>query len=138
VLQDLVVSDPVAVEGIGIVYLAGYLNGRDNGAVDAAVRALADLGCTHAVLDLSDVHPLCCRGLRSLLASIRRWGRRDVTLAVCGIRPSLRPVFDLLDLPRVNDWRSLRFEAASASAHVNDDVSASRSMADRRVPRPSR
>ena len=118
-LLDLVVSDPVIVDGIGIVHLAGYLNGRDDGTIDAAICRLVELGCSTAVLDLTDVHPLCCRGLRSLLASIRRWGRTGVTLLLCGIRPSLRPIFDLLDF-HGDDCRSLRFESTAAALHVID------------------
>jgi anti-anti-sigma factor len=135
VLLDLVVSEPFTADGIGVVRLAGYLNGRDDGTIDAAIRRLVDLGCATAALDLTDVHPLCCRGLRSLLATLRRWRRRGVTLVLCGIRPSLRPIFDLLDLPFEVDLlsegrRPSRFGAAAGSTYVNDDVPPSLANAD--------
>ena len=97
---ELAVSKLVAAKGIAVVYLAGYLNGHGTWMVDASIHELAGQGCTTVVIDLTWVHPVSCRGVRSLLASIHSWQLHGLRPVLCGMRPSCRTVFDLFDRPR--------------------------------------
>jgi anti-anti-sigma factor len=100
VQPELAVSKLVAAKGIAVVYLAGYLNGHATWMVDAAIHELAGQGCTTVVIDLTWVHPVSCRGIRSLLASIHSWQLHGLRPVLCGMRPSCRIVFDLFARPR--------------------------------------
>jgi anti-anti-sigma factor len=100
VQPELAVSKLIAAKGVAVVYLAGYLNGHATWMVDAAIHELAGQGCTTVVIDVTWVHPVSCRGVRSLLASIHSWQLHGLKPVLCGMRPSCRTIFDLLDRPR--------------------------------------
>jgi anti-anti-sigma factor len=131
VQSELSVSTSVSNGVVGVVRIRGYLDGGEPEAVDAAIRHLSRWGCRRVVLDLTLVHPVSCRGVRSLLASLERWQRHGLRLIVCGVRPSCRTILDLMgchsSLEIVHD-----LAAATAPARASAQREGGRSGSDHR------
>lgn len=126
---ECVVSTSVSDGGVGVVRIDGYLSGADSEVVDAGVRELARSGCRRVVLDLTLVHPVSCRGVRSLLASIERARRHGLRLIVCGVRPSCRTALELMGCPSsIEIVRDV--DAAAAPAQPRGSKEPARSGSD--------
>ena len=74
---------------------AGRLDSNTIGAAETEMFAYLEKGETRIVLDLSDLEYISSSGLRLVLMMGKRLSFKGGKLALCGLKPHIREVFEI-------------------------------------------
>ncbi|OZI63393.1 STAS domain-containing protein [Bordetella genomosp. 11] len=88
----------LAIEKVGsalVVSPRGQINSANAAAVESELLSHVDNGERKLVLDLSGLDYISSAGLRVMLLVAKRLKQQAGALALCGIQPHVREVFDI-------------------------------------------
>ena len=97
-----------------VVYLEGRLD------VSVATEAVKELGKLidennhHIILNMEAVEYMSSSGFRACIATLRKLNAREGTLKLCAIRPSVRRIFDVIELTSLFDIYETEAEAQAS------------------------
>jgi len=80
---------------ITVVTLAGRFDAQSAGQVDASLQPLLQQGGQKLLVDMGGVEYVSSAGLRVLLATAKKTSALGGRLALCGLQPYVREVFDV-------------------------------------------
>ncbi|CAM3667303.1 Anti-sigma factor antagonist [Bordetella sputigena] len=88
----------LAIEKVGpalVVSPQGQINSANAAAIESELLEQIDNGENRLVLDLSGLDYISSAGLRVMLLVAKRLKQKSGALALCGIQPHVREVFDI-------------------------------------------
>lgn len=92
------------VEDRLIVYLEGRLDVTVATDVEEQlIKLIDDEGEKHIILNLEQVEYMSSSGFRACIAILRKLKQRDGSLKLCNIRPSVKRIFDVIELTSLFD-----------------------------------
>ncbi|MCB1174860.1 MAG: STAS domain-containing protein [Leptospiraceae bacterium] len=97
-----------------IVYLEGRLDVSVANEVEEALAKLIDEGNTQLVLNLDQVEYMSSSGFRACIATLRKVNAKEGSLKLCAIRPSVKRIFDVIELTSLFDIYESEAEALKA------------------------
>ncbi|MBI3395516.1 MAG: STAS domain-containing protein [Spirochaetia bacterium] len=68
----------------------------------------------HIVLNMDKVEYMSSSGFRACIATLRKLNARDGTLKLCSIRPSVKRIFDVIELTSLFDIYETEADALKA------------------------
>ena len=86
-----------------VVYLEGRLDVSVANEVEEELSRLIDDNNHHIVLNMEAVEYMSSSGFRACIATLRKLNNREGTLKLCAIRPSVRCIFDVIELTSLFD-----------------------------------
>ena len=95
---------------------AGRLDSNTIGAAETEMFAYLEKGETRIVLDLSDLEYISSSGLRLVLMMGKRLSFKGGKLALCGLKPHIREVFEISGFISILTVVPTRAEAEAAVA----------------------
>lgn len=87
--------------GQTVVELIGRLDSNTSKAVEDRLAALLDGGVKAMVLDFAALEYVSSAGLRVLLVVAKRMKAAQGRLAICGLRPEVREVFEISGFSKI-------------------------------------
>ena len=103
------------VEDKLIVYLEGRLDVSVANEVEEELAALIDKDShKHLILNMEKVEYMSSSGFRACIATLRKLNALDGTLKLCNIRPSVKRIFDVIELTSLFDIFETEEEALKA------------------------
>lgn len=82
-----------------IVYLEGRLDVSVANDVEQELGRLIDEeNHTHIILNMESVEYMSSSGFRACIATLRKLNAREGALRLCNIRPSVKRIFDVIEL----------------------------------------
>ena len=102
------------VEDKLVVYLEGRLDVSVANEVEEELTRLIDDGNIHLILNLDQVEYMSSSGFRACIATLRKVNAREGSLKLCAIRPSVRRIFDVIELTSLFDIYESEAEALKA------------------------
>jgi stage II sporulation protein AA (anti-sigma F factor antagonist) len=82
-----------------VVYLEGRLDVSVANEVEEELARLIDNeGHTHIILNMDKVEYMSSSGFRACIATLRKLNAKNGTLQLCNIRPSVKRIFDVIEL----------------------------------------
>ena len=98
-----------------IVYLEGRLDGSVANEVEEELSRLIDQeNQKHIVLNMDKVEYMSSSGFRACIATLRKLNARDGSLKLTNIRPSVKRIFDVIELTSLFDIYESEEEALKA------------------------
>ncbi|EHQ05394.1 MAG: STAS domain-containing protein [Leptonema illini] len=92
------------VEDRLVVYLEGRLDVTVATEVEEQlIKLIDDEGEKHIILNLEQVEYMSSSGFRACIAILRKLKQRDGSLKLCNIRPSVKRIFDVIELTSLFD-----------------------------------
>jgi stage II sporulation protein AA (anti-sigma F factor antagonist) len=85
------------------VYPKGRVNMEIASEIEDALNQLIDEGCKFLVVNMKDVEYMSTPGFRVIIAVFRRITSMGGTFHVCEIRPSVKRIFEILELQHLID-----------------------------------
>lgn len=87
-----------------VVYLEGRLDVSIAGQVEEELMRIIDEdGIVHIVLNMQAVEYMSSSGFRACIATLRKLHSMDGTLKICNIKPSVKRIFDVIELTSLFD-----------------------------------
>ena len=82
-----------------VVYLEGRLDVSVSNEVEEELARLIDNESNlHLVLNMDKVEYMSSSGFRACIATLRKLNAKDGSLKLCNIRPSVKRIFDVIEL----------------------------------------
>ena len=97
-----------------VVYLEGRLDVSVANEVEEELSKLIEEGNKHIVLNMEKVEYMSSSGFRACIATLRKLNSREGSLKLCSIRPSVRRIFDVIELTSLFDIYESEAEALNA------------------------
>ena len=98
-----------------IVYLEGRLDVSVANEVEEELANLIDKeNHKHIILNMEKVEYMSSSGFRACIATLRKLNAREGSLKLCNIRPSVKRIFDVIELTSLFDIYNTETEALSA------------------------
>jgi stage II sporulation protein AA (anti-sigma F factor antagonist) len=98
-----------------IVYLEGRLDvSVSNELEEELARLIDEESNNHIVLNMDKVEYMSSSGFRACISTLRKLNAKDGTLKLCNIRPSVRRIFDVIELTSLFDIYDTEAEALKA------------------------
>ncbi|MCB1325812.1 MAG: STAS domain-containing protein [Spirochaetales bacterium] len=97
-----------------VVYLEGRLDVSVANEVEEELGKLIDEGNKFIVLNMEKVEYMSSSGFRACIATLRKLNAREGSLKLCAIKPSVRRIFDVIELTSLFDIYESESEALSA------------------------
>jgi len=95
-----------------VVYLEGRLDVSVANEVEEELARLIDSdNQRHIVLNMDKVEYMSSSGFRACIATLRKLNSREGTLKLCNIRPSVKRIFDVIELTSLFDIYDTEAEA---------------------------
>lgn len=95
-----------------VVYLAGRLDVSVANDVEEELSRLIDQeNHRHIILNMDQVEYMSSSGFRACIATLRKLNAREGTLKLCAIRPSVKRIFDVIELTSLFDIYETEEEA---------------------------
>lgn len=85
-------------DGFAIMAINGRLDAVSAPAAEAELNKTIDAGASRLVINLSNMDYISSAGLRLLLASLKKTNLQKGKIVLCGLRPSVREVFEISGL----------------------------------------
>ncbi|PNV74633.1 STAS domain-containing protein [Leptospira inadai] len=99
-------------DGVLIVYLKGRLDVSIANEVEENLNDLIDnQGHTRVVLNMQDVDYMSSSGFRACISTLRKLNAKEGGLKICGIKPAVKRIFDVIELTSLFDIRETEDEA---------------------------
>ena len=87
-----------------VVYLEGRLDVSVANEIEEELSRLIDLeNVQHIVLNMEKVEYMSSSGFRACIATLRKLNAKEGTLKLCNIRPSVKRIFDVIELTSLFD-----------------------------------
>ena len=87
-----------------VVYLEGRLDVTVATEVEEQlIKLIDDEGEKHIILNLEQVEYMSSSGFRACIAILRKLKQRNGSLKLCNIRPSVKRIFDVIELTSLFD-----------------------------------
>ncbi len=87
-----------------VVYLEGRLDVTVATEVEEQlIKLIDDEGEKHIILNLEQVEYMSSSGFRACIAILRKLKQREGSLKLCSIRPSVKRIFDVIELTSLFD-----------------------------------
>ncbi len=87
-----------------VVYLEGRLDVSVANEVEEELARLIDNeNQKHIILNMDKVEYMSSSGFRACIATLRKLNAQEGTLKLCNIRPSVRRIFDVIELTSLFD-----------------------------------
>jgi anti-anti-sigma factor len=122
------VRETKLVTGFVVLEPVGRLESKTSPELDKKVVALLGAGERRFVVDLSATEYVSSAGLRVLLMLAKKVSGGAGRLALCGLNPQIREVFDIAGLGALFQIRETRDEALAAAESAPAERSRSVSM----------
>jgi stage II sporulation protein AA (anti-sigma F factor antagonist) len=98
-----------------VVYLEGRLDVSVANEVEEELSKLIDEGGhRHIVLNMDKVEYMSSSGFRACIATLRKLNSMEGTLKLCNIRPSVKRIFDVIELTSLFDIFESEAEALNS------------------------
>ena len=97
-----------------VVYLEGRLDVSVANEVEEELSKLIDGGENHLVLNMDKVEYMSSSGFRACIATLRKLNAQEGSLKLCCIRPSVRRIFDVIELTSLFEIYESEAEALNA------------------------
>lgn len=97
-----------------VVYLEGRLDVSVANEVEEELGKLIDENNHHIILNMEAVEYMSSSGFRACIATLRKLNAREGTLKLCAIRPSVRRIFDVIELTSLFDIYETEAEAQAS------------------------
>ncbi len=97
-----------------VVYLEGRLDVSVANEVEEELGKLIDAGALHLVLNMEKVEYMSSSGFRACIATLRKLNSREGSLKLCSIRPSVKRIFDVIELTSLFEIFESEAEALNA------------------------
>lgn len=98
-----------------IVYLEGRLDVSVANEIEEKIARLIDEdGHIHLILNMEGVEYMSSSGFRACIATLRKLNSVEGTLRLCNIRPSVKRIFDVIELTSLFDIFESEEQALSA------------------------
>ena len=105
----------VKIDGsVHIILMVGRLDSSSASEAETTVKAVIDQGATHLLIDMSGLDYISSAGLRVVLVAAKNMQKSGGAMAICGMSPSVREVFEMtgfLKILKVYDRESEAKEA---------------------------
>jgi anti-sigma B factor antagonist len=101
-------------DGIAVLNLSGRLDASNAAEAEGKVLGLIDGGTDRLVVDCSGLEYISSAGLRILLMAAKRLTPPRRKLALAGLRPQVREVFDIAGFSSIFDIHETRAAAVAA------------------------
>ena len=103
------------VDGKLVVYLEGRLDVSVANDVEEKLAELIDNeGHKKVLLNMKDVEYMSSSGFRACISTLRKLNAKEGTLKICGIKPAVKRIFDVIELTSVFDIYDTEEEALAA------------------------
>lgn len=87
-----------------VVFLEGRLDvSVSNEIEDELSRLIDEENCTHLVLNMEKVEYMSSSGFRACIATLRKLNAKEGSMKLCCIRPSVKRIFDVIELTSLFD-----------------------------------
>ncbi|MBX7056798.1 MAG: STAS domain-containing protein [Leptospirales bacterium] len=97
-----------------VVYLEGRLDVSVANEVEKELGKLIDAGAQHLILNMEKVEYMSSSGFRACIATLRKLNSREGSLKLCCIRPSVKRIFDVIELTSLFEIFESEAEALNA------------------------
>ena len=97
------------------VYPKGRVNMEIASEIEDGLNQLIDEGCRFLIVNMKDVEYMSTPGFRVIIAILRRITSMGGTFRICEIRPSVKRIFEILELQHLIDMYDTEAEALSTS-----------------------
>ncbi len=97
-----------------VVYLEGRLDVSVANEVEEELGKLIDENNHHIILNMEKVEYMSSSGFRACIATLRKLNAREGALKLCSIRPSVKRIFDVIELTSLFDIYESEAEALGA------------------------
>lgn len=98
-----------------VVYLEGRLDVSVANEIEEGLANLIDLeNAMHIILNMDKVEYMSSSGFRACIATLRKLNAKEGTLKLCTIRPSVKRIFDVIELTSLFDIYENEADALSA------------------------
>ena len=97
------------------VYPKGRVNMEVASEIEKGLNQLIDEGCRFLIVNMKDVEYMSTPGFRVIIAILRRITSMGGTFRICEIRPSVKRIFEILELQHLIDMYETEAEALSSS-----------------------
>lgn len=97
-----------------IVYLEGRLDVSVANEVEEDLNKIIEEGNLHLILNMDNVEYMSSSGFRACIATLRKLNAREGSLKLCAIRPSVRRIFDVIELTSLFDIYESEADALKA------------------------
>jgi anti-anti-sigma factor len=121
-------------DGFVVLEPVGRLESKTSPELDRRIVALLGAGERRFVVDLSDTEYVSSAGLRVLLMLAKKLSGGPGRLALCGLNPQVREVFEIAGLGALFQIRATRAEALAAAESAFGERSRSVSLT---APKPA-
>jgi len=103
------------VEDKLVVYLEGRLDVTVATEIEEDLtKVIDDDGEIHLILNLENVEYMSSSGFRACIAILRKLKQREGSLKLCAIRPSVKRIFDVIELTSLFDIYETEQDALAA------------------------
>ena len=87
-----------------VVFLEGRLDvSVSNEIEDELSRLIDEENCNHLVLNMEKVEYMSSSGFRACIATLRKLNAKEGSMKLCCIRPSVKRIFDVIELTSLFD-----------------------------------
>lgn len=97
-----------------VVIPAGRLDSNNASVFEKTLADFVRNGETRVVIDLSQIEYISSAGLRVVLMLVKQLKSANGSLVLCGMKPSIREVFDISGFSKILQIRGTRAEALAA------------------------
>lgn len=98
-----------------MVYLEGRLDVSVSNEIEEELSKIIDGGTSlHLVLNMEKVEYMSSSGFRACISTLRKLNAKDGTLKLCDIRPSVKRIFDVIELTSLFEIYDTEAEALKA------------------------
>ncbi|NIZ03795.1 STAS domain-containing protein [Thalassospira lucentensis] len=101
---------------IQIIVMTGRLDSSSAGEAESNVKRVLDLGATKLLVDMSDLAYISSAGLRVVLIAAKSLHKAGGAMAICGMSPSVREVFEMTGFLKILQVFDTETEAKAALA----------------------
>ena len=96
------------------VYPKGRVNMEVASEIEDALNQLIDEGCRFLIVNMKDIEYMSTPGFRVIIATLRRITSMGGTFRICEIRPSVKRIFEILELQHLIDIYDTEAEAMTS------------------------
>ena len=100
--------------GVWIVTISGSLDTKTAPEAEVELNGLLDQGRTRLVIDFTALDYISSSGLRILLSTMKKLKKVKGAMALCGMNPTVKEVFDISGFSGIFKIMETRAEALGA------------------------
>ncbi|MDH5655036.1 MAG: STAS domain-containing protein [Spirochaetia bacterium] len=98
-----------------VVYLEGRLDVSVSNEIEEELAKMIDSeDCKHLVLNMEKVEYMSSSGFRACIATLRKLNAKEGTMKLSNIRPSVKRIFDVIELTSLFDIYETEAEALNS------------------------